>query len=150
MTAISLLRDRPEFADTLADRAWHPWWTESGMTLAEYRSHLDSMLAGQGIPLGFVAHDGERYVGSALLIDSDLEARPQLTPWIAALWVEPQHRRQGVAASLIDAARAEAARLGHRTCYLCAVPDNVPYYLRRGARLLEQDVDGLDVLAMES
>lgn len=148
MTAISFLRDRPEFADTLADRAWHAWWTDSGVTLDAYRAHLTPMLAGDGVPFGLVAHEGDRYVGSALVIESDLEAGPQLTPWIAALWVEPERRRQGVAATLIEAAQAEAARLGHPTCYLCTVPDNVPYYLRRRARLLERDVDGLDVLVM--
>ncbi len=147
---ISALRDRPEFADTLADRAWHAWWTESGVSLASYRAHLDPMMEGQGIPLALVAHEGRAYLGSVLLIDSDLDARPQLAPWIAALWVEPERRREGIAARLIEAARAEAGRLGHEACYLCATPDKRPYYVARGFKLIEADVDGLDVLVIRS
>lgn len=82
---VSTLRERPEFADILADRAWHAWWAESDVTLAADRAHLDPMLAGGGVPFGLVAREGETYLGSVLVIDSDLDLRPQLTPWIAAL-----------------------------------------------------------------
>jgi GNAT superfamily N-acetyltransferase len=145
---ISPLRERPEFADTLADRAWHAWWTDSGVSLAAYRAHLDPMMEGDGIPLALVAHEGGTYVGSVLLVESDLDARPQLAPWIAALWVEPDQRRQGIAARLIEAARAEAKRLGHASCFLCATPDKAPYYVARGFGLVEADVDGLDVFVI--
>lgn len=145
---ISDLRDRPGFADTIADRAWHAWWTESGVPLADYRAHLDPMMEGDGVPFALVAHEGDAYVGSVLVIENDLEARPQYAPWIAALWVEPEQRRQGVAVQLIDAARAEAARLGWQACYLCATPDNSPYYLARGFRQLEADVAGLNVFVI--
>lgn len=145
---ISPLRDRPEFADTLADRAWRAWWTESGLSLASYQAHLEPMMTGHGIPLALVAHEGGTYLGSVLLIENDLEARPQYAPWIAALWVEPERRRQGMAARLMDAARAEAGRLGHAACYLCATPDKAPYYLARGFRRIEADVDALDVFVI--
>lgn len=146
--SISNLRDCPEFADSIADRAWHAWWTDSGVSLATYRDHLDPMIAGNGVPLALVAHDGDAYLGSALLIESDLEDRPQYAPWIAALWVEPAARRNGVAASLILATRQEAAKLGYGVCYLCATPDNSPYYLARGFTLIESDVAGLDVFSI--
>lgn len=145
---ISSLRDRPEFADIIADRAWHAWWTQSGVTLAEYRAHLEPMMEGDGIPLALVAHEGDAYLGSVLLIESDLDARPQLAPWIAALWVEPERRREGMAARLMEAARAKAGRLGHEACFLCATPDKRAYYVARGFRLIEADVDGLDVFVI--
>ncbi|WP_234827476.1 GNAT family N-acetyltransferase [Sinorhizobium meliloti] len=66
------------------------------------------------------------------MIENDLDDRPQYTPWIAALWVEPDMRRRGIAAKLMEAARKEASARGHAFCYLCATPDNSPYYLARG------------------
>jgi GNAT superfamily N-acetyltransferase len=142
---ISPLRTHPHFADTVADRAWHAWWTESGVPLSDYRAHLDPMIHGHGIPQAFVAHDGETYLGSALLIESDLDARPQLKPWVAALWVDAAHRGKGLAGQLMDAACAEALRLGHATVYLCAEPKVTPYYLARGWTQIEADVGGLNV-----
>ena len=145
---LSLLSDRPGFTDTVTDRGWHAWWIDSGVSLSGYRAHFDPMIRGESLPFGLVAHADDVYLGSVLVIENDLDARPTLSPWIAALWVEPAHRRQGLAARLIGAARSRAAQLGHGTCYLCATPDKAPYYLARGFRLIESDVQGLDVFVI--
>lgn len=143
---ISNLKDAPGFADTVADRGWNAWWTESGVPLEQYRAHLDVMIEGNGIPFCLVAHDDDVYLGSVLVIDDDLEARPDYAPWIAALWVEVSARRRGIASRLIDAARAEAIRLGNEICYLCATADKTDFYRARGFALIETDVCGLNVL----
>ncbi len=147
---ISPLHRHPHFADTIAHRGWHAWWTDSGVPLVDYRKHLDPMMAQTGIPLALVAHAGETYLGSALLIESDLDARPQYAPWIAALWVDEAHRRKGIAAALMQRARTEAKRLGHDICYLCAQPKVTPYYLARGFTQIETDVAGLNVFSIPS
>lgn len=138
----------PTCADIIADRAWNAWWTGSEVSLAEYRAHLDQMIEGEGIPLALVAHEQGEYVGSVLLIENDLDDRPQYTPWIAALWVEPEMRRNGIAAKLMDAARKEASARGHAFCYLCATPDNSPYYLARGFKQIESEVSGLNLFSI--
>lgn len=147
---ISNLRHYPTFADTIADRGWHAWWTESGVPLEDYRSHLNPMLEKDGIPAALVAHDDDRYIGSVLIIENDLDERPNYAPWIAALWVDSDFRRQGIAAQLITRSRAHIAQLGRDTCYLCATADKRPYYLKQGFTLLEEDVAGLDVFRISS
>jgi GNAT superfamily N-acetyltransferase len=132
---ISSLHSHPHFADSVADRGWREWWCASSSTLVEYRAGLDPMLGGQGIPQGFVAHEGETYLGSVLLIENDLAARPQFSPWIAALWVEPCNRRQGIAQQLMAHAIQAAHKLGHRIIYLCAEAEKVDYYSVRGWQL---------------
>lgn len=145
---ISDLRDAAGLAETVADRGWHAWWQDSGVSLAEYGAGIAKLTTGAGIPLGLVAQEDGRYLGSVLLIENDLASRPGLGPWIAALWVEPEARRRGIAAALIDAARARAAALGHARCHLCAAGANAPYYLARGFRRIERDVEGLDVFVI--
>lgn len=145
---ISTLKNQPFFADTVADRGWHAWWTQSGVPLTQYRAHFDPMIEGKGVPFCLVAHEGDVYLGSVLVIEDDLDDRPQYTPWIAALWVEPEWRRQGIAAKLIAAARAEALRYGQSSCYLCATPDKSPYYLAQGFKQIEDDVSGLTVFVI--
>jgi predicted N-acetyltransferase YhbS len=108
------------------------------------------MIEGDDIPLALVANEHERYLGSVLLIENDLDDRPQYSPWIAALWVEPEVRRNGIAAKLIEAARNKARRRGYGQCYLCATPENSPYYLARGFEQIESDVSGLNVFRIKS
>ena len=60
----------------------------------------------------FVLFDGDRPVGTAGLMRSDLESRPDLTPWLGGLYVEPAFRGRGYATALVrqveDFARAVA------------------------------------------
>jgi predicted N-acetyltransferase YhbS len=147
---ISNLRNHPDMADIIANRCWNAWWTETEVSLAEYLAHLEPMMAGKDVPLALVAHVQGEYLGSVLLIESDLDDRPQYTPWIAALWVEPKSRRQGIAAKLIEAARGEAAFHGYGLCYLCATPDNSPYYLARDFEKIESDISGLNIFTIKS
>jgi GNAT superfamily N-acetyltransferase len=140
---ISHLHQVPQFADTIAHRGWSAF--DSGLTLAEYRAGLEPLMKSEGVPSALVAHDKEKYLGSVLVIANDLAARPNLTPWIAALWVEPRHRSKGIAAALITEARAALAKTGIVRCYLCATPANSPYYLARGFTLIEDNVTGLNV-----
>ncbi|HEV7318778.1 MAG TPA: GNAT family N-acetyltransferase [Ensifer sp.] len=133
-----------------ADRAWNAWWTATDVSLAEYRAHLDPMIEGHGIPFALVAHSPGLYLGSVFVIENDLDERPQYAPWITALWVEAEARRQGIAATLLAAARQEASALGHETCYLCASPENSPYYLARGFEQIEGDVSGLNLFSIGS
>ena len=145
MMQISDITDRPGFADSVADRGWHAWWTQTEVTLAQYRARLDEVFTSDGIPFALVAHDGDSYAGSVLVIENDLDARPACTPWIAALWVEPERRRQGIATQLLSSARTQAAGQGHRTLYLCANPDKTPLYRAQGFHLIETGVSGLNV-----
>jgi GNAT superfamily N-acetyltransferase len=145
---LSNLAQLPHFADTVADRGWHAWWTNSAKGLATYRAGLELMLRGDVIPMAFVAHRSETYLGSVLLIENDLEQRPNLSPWIAALWVDVEHRGQGIAQSLISTARISAAKLGFSKVFLCAEENVTPYYLRRGWIQIETDVGGLNVFEM--
>src|ERR1700709_1167234 len=81
--AISDLRQRPEFLDTVADRIWQAWWRDSGHPLDYVSSRLrDENLNADPIPFALVAHDGMEFLGTSSVIKADLEERPQLTPWV--------------------------------------------------------------------
>ena len=87
-----------------------------------------------------MAHDGNEFLGTSSLIASDLEERPKLSPWVAAVWVEPQARRQGVGAALVDRAAEACFGLGIARAYLCARKERTGFYQRLGWTLIEEDV----------
>jgi hypothetical protein len=77
---ISDLRRRPEFFDLVADRIWQAWWKSHGHPLGYISGRLAENMTARTLPLALVAHDGDRFLGTASVIASDLDERPQFTP----------------------------------------------------------------------
>jgi len=95
-----------------------------------------------------VAHEAERFVGTVSVIANDEERRPHYTPWVAALWVEPEDRRQGIGAALVRRAAEFAFGTGATRVYLLSRERRRAYYEGLGWSVLEADVlePGLHVL----
>lgn len=138
--AVSDLRQRPEFFDDVAHRIWQAWWKPLGHPLDYIRGRLAENMNAEPIPLALVAHENSEFLGTASVIASDLDERPHLSPWVAAVWVEPNARRHGVGAALVNHAAQACFGLGVERAYLCARPERTGFYRRLGWRLVERDV----------
>jgi GNAT superfamily N-acetyltransferase len=150
--AISDLRQRPEFFDTVADRIWRAWWQPNGFPLESIASRLTENMADKPIPFALVAHDGTKFLGTSSVIASDLEERPQLTPWVAAVWVEEDARKRGVGVALVNRAVEDCFALGESRIYLCARARMAGFYSRIGWAMIERGVGPhqLDVFRREA
>jgi GNAT superfamily N-acetyltransferase len=138
--SVSDLRERPYFAPTVADRVWRAWWEPKGYPLAFIEDLVQQNLDNEPIPFAIVAHSQETFLGTASVIASDLDARPQYTPWVAAVWVDPVHRSSGVGAALVQAGARMAQRLGFDPSFLCALPPKHGFYEGLGWKMVEADV----------
>jgi GNAT superfamily N-acetyltransferase len=149
---ISDLRQQPEFFDSVADRIWQAWWQPNGYPLEYITGRLKENLQDTPIPLALVAHDGGTFLGTASLIASDLDERPELTPWVAAVWVEERARGHGIGAALIERATQACFALGFPRAYLCARVRMTGFYQRLGWTLIERRVGPhqLNVFVRES
>jgi GNAT superfamily N-acetyltransferase len=137
---ISDLRQRPEFFDSVADRIWRASWKDSGIPLDYISGRLCENMNAEPLPIALVAHDGAEFLGTSSVIASDLKQRPQLTPWVAAVWVEPQHRARGVGSALVERAAHDCFALGIARAYLCARPALTGFYERLGWISIERGV----------
>ncbi len=144
---IANLNDVSEFKNVVADRIWNAWWRPHGHLFQVVVDFFDELPLKRGVPFCLVAHDDGNYIGSVSGLVSDFDDRPELSPWVGALWVEQKYRRQGVAAALVKAALTEVFRLGHEVAFLCATAEKRVMYQNQGWRLLEEKVgeDLLDV-----
>ena len=79
--------------------------------------------------------DGEP-VGTASLVAHDLDERPDLTPWLAGVFVEPHARGQGYAGRLISAVEQEARGASLPTLWLYT-NKAARIYARAGWRTVE-------------
>jgi GNAT superfamily N-acetyltransferase len=149
---ISDLRQRPEFFDTVAMRIWQAWWDAEGASLDYISGRLRENMSEVPIPFALVAHDGHAFLGTSSVIASDLAERPQLSPWVAAVWVEEAARGHGIGAALVERAAQDCFALDIGRAYLCARPRMLGFYQRLGWTLLERRVGrhSLDVFFREA
>jgi predicted N-acetyltransferase YhbS len=116
---IEYLADHLALAPLLA--AWHhrewadllPNWSRD-QAERELRSHTRR----RHIPTTFVALEENRPLGSASLLESDLDGWEHLSPWVASVFVDPPHRGHGLGRRLVRRAVAEAEVLGVSVVYL--------------------------------
>jgi len=149
---ISSIKDKSEAFGVAANRIWKEWWEKKGQTEQDVIDGLRKALEGNPCYDGFAASRNGTYLGSALVIKSDMEERPSYTPWVAAVFVEPEHRGQGVGAALVNYAAQNTLKNGVPHVYLCATKKNSPYYEKLGWEKVEEDVgaDGLTIFIKNS
>ena len=117
-------------------RAWSidfPGDTEQTyLDLYEQSSHNAS-----SIPYVCVAiADDEAVVGTATLVaDDELPGFEDLKPWLAAVWVEPEHRSAGVANAMVKHIEEKAAALGYKHLHLYT-HDQQSWYLRHNWEII--------------
>ena len=70
------------------------------------------------MPRTFVLLVDDEPVGTASLVAHDLDERPDLTPWLAGVFVAPHARRQGYAVQLVRAVEQEARKASVSTLWL--------------------------------
>ena len=129
---IERLADRLACVPTLA--AWHhaEWGhLNAAITLEARAERLGRRATESGIPTAVVALVGDDVAGSASLVESDMDIHPELTPWLASVYVAPEFRRRGIASALVAEIERIAAEEGVATLWLWT-PDQDRLYARLG------------------
>ncbi len=135
------LRERPHYAAAVGERIWRAFWRHKGRPLRAFQDGMQNFLEPTTrIPFALVAERDGRLCANLLVIESDEPARPELTPWIAAVWVDEDTRKQGVAAAMLREGIARSAALGVERLYLSSRPALRDFYVGLGWRPIEEDV----------
>jgi len=135
---IDYLADHPEFITTLAHWHYEQWNYLCPGDSAERRiAMLSTHLGREQIPVTFVAVAEQAVLGSASLIAYDMDTRMDLSPWLASVYVAPEHRRQGIGTALVRRVIREAETLGVQALHLYT-PDQEPFYARLGWSMIER------------
>ena len=71
------------------------------------------------LPTVVVALSGAELCGSAMLVANDMDTRPDLSPWLAGVYVKVERRNKGIGSALVTRIVTEAATLGVPRLYLC-------------------------------
>ncbi len=146
---IDYLANHLEFVEQLA--AWHhsEWaYLHPGETLEGRTERLRDKCTRGGVPTMLVAFDGDELIGSAGLVQYDMDIRRDLRPWLASVFVARRHRGKGVASLLVRRAEGEATKVDVTQLYLYT-PDAMELYRKLGWRShLQVNYHGRDVTIM--
>jgi GNAT superfamily N-acetyltransferase len=109
-----------------------PGWTEQ-IAVQEFNAQLEN----SDLPATWLAFNGDQLIGS---ISALLEDAPELNaisgPWLASFYIVPEHRGQGAAQALMQAAAQHVLALGYSQ-WMLFTPHHEAYYAKYGWALLE-------------
>jgi predicted N-acetyltransferase YhbS len=137
----------PEHIPRVAAWIHGAFWTRSGKGVETVVGLLHEADDPDRIPLSLLAFAGHEPAGTVQLIVCDSKARPDLTPWLAALYVDPTRRGKGIGASLVGRLVTEANRLGYTEVFL--ETDIPEFYAPLGATRHEPLADGGWIMRMD-
>ena len=123
------LGDNLSWLPTLARWHYDQWGPLTGASSFDgYAALLTAAAASRRVPSVLIAN----------LVTSDLPLRPDLTPWLAQLFVESTRRRDGVGVALVRAVLQRAQQCGYARVYLYTSGTLPEYYGRLGWRVVER------------
>lgn len=123
---ITCIARRPDLVPYVADWLWREWWRHEGLSAEQTRALFSQGQVEVGAPQTLVLLADGVAVGTASLAVQDLDERPDLTPWLAGVFVTPPMRGRGYAYRLLAAFEEACEAASIATAWL---------YTRRAAGL---------------
>ena len=102
----------------VAQWQWQEWGRREGKNVEQIASFLKAQCTVHSIPQAVVLLEDGAPAGTATLDHADLGARPDLTPWLANVFVSPNFRGRGHARRLVRHIEAAAHACGIAILYL--------------------------------
>ena len=127
------LRDNPQWTE----RACR-WYAEKwGVPLSAYEESVALCLEKKGpIPQWYLAVTEEGEIAGGMgVIENDFHTRPDLTPNVCAVYVEPAFRGKGLARRMMENLCRDMAQMGQRDLYL--LTDHTTFYEKLGWQFQE-------------
>ncbi len=123
------LSERPEFLERGVNYFWKCWGSDSNFKF--YQDCIENSLDKSNLlPKFYIVIEKEKIIGSYALLTNDIISRQDLMPWFACLYVNEEHRKQGIAKKLLDHGLNEAKLKGFDKLFLST--DLVDFYEKKG------------------
>lgn len=125
----------PDVIPIVAEWIWNEFWSDGNGYSQDDLIGLLSSATDDVIPMCWIARHRGNLAGCVNLIENDDAQRPHLRPWLAALYVHPPYRCQGIGRSLVETALGALVTLKEPSVFLGT--DNPDFYLKLGAKVQE-------------
>lgn len=137
---IESIADHLELVDLIAHWHFAEWGhLDPSATLEGWTEGLRGRIRRDQIPTTYVALDENEPLGSVTLVEHDMLTRPDLSPWLAGVYVTPERRHQDIGSLLVRHVVHQVAQMGVKRLYLYTHAA-CGFYEKLGWRFLEEDV----------
>lgn len=128
--------ERSDLVPEVARWLWDQWWRRDGHSFEQTLDAVRESVSARPMPRTFILLADGQPLGTASLAARDLDERPDLSPWLAGVFVLPAARRQGHAVRLVAAVEAECRAVSIPTLWLYTRTAE-RLYARNGWRTVE-------------
>lgn len=119
-----------------------------GSNIEAETRRLEAFVTDQKHQVALIAKLDGTPIGTCLLVPSEINPNHAVSPWLAGLFVTPEHRRKGAGGILVRSIEAHARLRGHSRVYLYSV-DAVGFYEKLGWTALDRTKwEGFDTTLM--
>ncbi len=132
---VDFLRNHPDCIEACTNWEYTTWGKDYGWTRERVMAGYKSMTRKENTEQAFVALSKNKPVGTVLLIENDHENYKQYRPWLAALYVDPDYRRKGIARKLVTTVKDFAHSRGEDQLFLYTASPNI--YSEMGWQIIE-------------
>lgn len=128
----------PQHASCVTEWLWRAFGADA-LPRTFFASIVEHSQTPGALPITFVAVEGERLLGTVGLWRCDLISRQDLYPWMAALYVAPEARGQGLAGKLQQHVIGYARAQGYTELFLYSACRD--FYERFGWQYIGEGLD---------
>jgi len=150
--SIDYLANHQQHIPTLAQWQQNQWSNISPhLTIQKRIDFMQKHPAKAYIPTTCIALLNNELMGSASLVENDMKDYANYGPWLASVYVAPEHRRKGAATALIEKIITQSRLLNYERLFLFT-PDQHDFYAQRGWKLFEQTRyhnESIDIMLFE-
>ncbi|MCL1911688.1 MAG: GNAT family N-acetyltransferase [Leptospirales bacterium] len=106
------------YAAICAHWSYGQWAVRRGISFDINLLAYNERAASKTLPRVFVICTDSFPVGMISVKENDMRSRPDLSPWLSALYVMPEYRKAGLGRRLIEHGEEYVRSLGHTVVYL--------------------------------
>ncbi|MBK5723054.1 GNAT family N-acetyltransferase [Dysgonomonas sp. Marseille-P4677] len=122
------VRENPEYKNQIVAYLQRSWSTVLPQLYSDCINHcIDSP---KPLPQWYVLEKDGKLIGCAGLITNDFISRMDLYPWLAALFIDENHRGNSYAQLLIEKTKSDTRKAGFNKLYLST--DHIGFYEKYG------------------
>jgi GNAT superfamily N-acetyltransferase len=135
---IEYLADCTEHVPVLAKWFHDEWgYLLPEIKLEDRKKRLYARANRKSIPIAFVAVGGKEPMGSASIVECDMDTHSHLKPWLSSVYVSSDYRNRGIGTKLVTRIIEEVKLHGFPILYLWT-PKKEKFYAKRGWALIER------------
>jgi GNAT superfamily N-acetyltransferase len=141
---LDLLKNQSQVIPILAQWLYEEWHSyDITLTKEKLVDSLNKRQNDDKIPITFVVLKNAAPIGMIALkeqSDPEFSDFPKESLWMGSFHVAPEERSKGLGQELLKVAETVAIHLGYKEIFFyTSNPKNVPWYLKRGASLIEEE-----------